>query len=333
MKGLIVIDGCDGTGKTTLAEAICERFDGHYLHNTYRWPNKMPLYHTASLHYALKLAREKLVVIDRLWMSEAIYADVYRGGSPWPHMGRMIDRMIRRFCGVYILTQSPENHKQKFDELKAQREEMYDNVEEVRKRYDMLFEGGFGGHDRDYVQQLSVFGMRMRDDVLPYRYDIEGRDLDTYIDMVSSVAAQRKKSQLPYIMSLKHENFAGHVGDAEYIFVGDSTNSKMRAINWPWYDFGNSSELFASTLHNLLFDETLAVYTNANSPNGPMYVQDCLLMKPELKVIALGGSAAETLDHCNIKFQQVMHPSYAKRFNKEIEFTNQLREVVCHEHS
>jgi thymidylate kinase len=332
MNGLIVIDGCDGTGKTTLAEAICKKFGGHYLHNTYRWPTKMPLYHTASLHYALKLARHKLVVIDRLWMSEAIYAAVYRDGSPWPHMGRMVDRMVRRFGGVYILTQSPENHKQKFDELKSQRTEMYDDVEEVRKRYDMLFEGGFAGHDRDYVQQLSVFGMRMRDDVLPYRYDIEGRDLDTYLDMVTGVLKQRQDSQLWYMKDMRHENFAGHLGDAEYIFVGDSTNSKMRAINWPWYDFGNSSELFAQVQHDLLFDETLAVYTNANSANGPMYIQDCLAQKPNLKVIALGGSAAETLDQCNIRFQQVMHPSYAKRFNKVTEFRNQLREVICHEH-
>ena len=76
MKGIIVIDGCDGTGKTTLAEAICRRYDGVYIHNTYRWPTKMPLYHTAALHRALKLAKTRLVVIDRLWMSEAIYAEV-----------------------------------------------------------------------------------------------------------------------------------------------------------------------------------------------------------------------------------------------------------------
>jgi len=168
MKGIIVIDGCDGTGKTTLAKAICDKHDGVYIHNTYRWPTKMPLYHTAALHRALKLARTRLVVIDRLWMSEAIYAEVYRGGSPWPHMGRMIDRIIRKSGGLYILTQSPRGHSEKFEQLKSEREEMYDNVDKVRERFDQLFEGGFDGHDTDYAQQLSVFGMRMRDDVLPF---------------------------------------------------------------------------------------------------------------------------------------------------------------------
>ena len=122
MKGLIIVDGCDGTGKTTLAQAICNRYNGVYMHNTYRWKDKMYLYHTAALHRALKLSKTRLVVIDRLWMSEAIYAEVYRGGSPWPHMGRMIDRIVRKHAGMYIIGLSPQGHKERFDQLKAERE-------------------------------------------------------------------------------------------------------------------------------------------------------------------------------------------------------------------
>lgn len=333
MKGLIVIDGCDGTGKTTLAEAICKKFDGHYLHNTYRWPKKMPLYHTASLHHALKLAQSRLVVIDRLWMSEAIYADVYRGGSPWPHMGRIIDRIVRRFGGLYILTQSPEGHREKFDKLKAEREEMYDNVEQVRIRYDMLYEGGFAGHDRDYVQQLSVDGMRFRNDVMPYRYDIEGQHMDAYLDMVQGALEQRQMTQLPEALSLNHSNFSGHLGDAEIIFVGDKTNSKMRAIEWPWYDFGNSSEFFADVLHELLFKEARAIYVNANSAGGGLYINDCLRVKPYMQVVALGNAASSTLKYyCLKSWKEVMHPSYAKRFNKRSEFVAQLKEIIGAKH-
>ena len=334
MKGLIVIDGCDGTGKTTLAEALCKKFDGHYLHNTYRWPTKMPLYHTASLHHALKLAKHKLVVIDRLWMSEAIYADVYRGGSPWPHMGRTIDRIVRRFGGMYILTQSPEGHREKFNQLKAERREMYDDVDQVRIRYDMLYEGGFAGHDRDYVQQLSVNGMRFRNDVLPYRYDIEGQSMDVYMDMVWSALDHRQKTQLPEALRLDHKNFAGHLGDAEIIFVGDKTNSKMRAIEWPWYDFGNSSDFFAGVLHDLLFDEQRAIYVNANSSGGGLYINDCLRVKPYMTVVALGKAASDTLGYyCLKKPIEVMHPSYAKRFNKRDEFMQQLKGIIGAKHN
>jgi thymidylate kinase len=328
MKGIIVIDGCDGTGKTTLAKAICDRFDGVYIHNTYRWPTKMPLYHTAALHRALKLARTRLVVIDRLWMSEAIYADVYRGGSPWPHMGRLMDRMIRKVGGVYILTQSPQGHKQKFEELKSEREEMYDNVDEVRRRYQLLFEGGFAGHDRDYVQQLSVFGMRLRDDVLAYRYDVEGRDIDVYIDMVVSVLQSRLLKQYEPALHLHTKNFAGHLHEANIIFVGDKANSKMRAVSWPFYDFGNCSEFLADVQHELLFDETKAVYINAHDGNGPLYVNDCLRAKPFMKVVCFGNDAYETMSAFTRCIHKVMHPSFAKRFNKRNEFMQELKEVI-----
>jgi len=328
MKGIIVIDGCDGTGKTTLAEAICKRHDGVYIHNTYRWPSKMPLYHTAALHRALKLSRSRLVVIDRLWMSEAIYAEVYRNGSPWPHMGRMIDRIIRKVGGVYILTQSPANHAEKFEQLKGEREEMYDNVDHVRKRFDELFEGGLSGHDYDYAQQLSVFGMRMRDDVLPYRYDVEGTNLDVYIDMVMSVLQSRLMKQYEPALHLHTKNFAGHLHEANIIFVGDKANSKMRAVSWPFYDFANCSEFFADALHSLSFDETRAIYINAHDGNGPLYVNDCLRAKPYMKVICFGNQAYDTMSDFTRKIHKVMHPSYAKRFNKRQEFLLQLEEVI-----
>ena len=328
MKGIIVIDGCDGTGKTTLAKAICDRFDGVYIHNTYRWPTKMPLYHTAALHRALKLARTRLVVIDRLWMSEAIYADVYRGGSPWPHMGRTMDRIIRKVGGVYILAQSPANHAEKFEQLKSERDEMYDNVDRVRERFDMLFEGGFAGHDRDYVQQLSVFGMRRRDDVMPYRYDVEGRDLDVYIGMVYSVLESRWMKQYEPALHLHTKNFAGHLHEAKIIFVGDKANSKMRAVSWPFYDFANCSEFFADVLHELNFDETRAVYINAHDGNGPLYVNDCLRAKPYMKVICLGNGAFGTMTEFTRRICKIMHPSYAKRFNKRAEFLQELREAI-----
>ena len=328
MKGIIVIDGCDGTGKTTLAQAICDRFNGVYIHNTYRWPSKMPLYHTAALHRAMKLARTQLVVIDRLWMSEAIYAEVYRNGTPWPHMGRLIDRMIRKVGGVYILTQSPRDHQQKFEQLKSEREEMYDNVDRVRERFDQLFEGGFSGHDRDYAQQLSVFGMRMRDDVLPYRYDVEGRDLDVYIDMVMAVLESRWLKQYSPALYLHTKNFAGHLHEAKIIFVGDKANSKFRAVSWPFYDFGNCSEFFADILHELSFDETKAVYINAHDGNGPLYVNDCLREKPYMKVICFGNQAYDAMSQFTRRIHKVMHPSYAKRFNKRTAFMLELEEVI-----
>lgn len=330
MKGLVIVDGCDGTGKTTLAQAICKKFDGIYMHNTYRWKDKMPLYHTAALHRALKLSKTRLVVIDRLWMSEAIYAEVYRGGSPWPHMGRMIDRIVRKHSGVYILTLSPEGHKERFQQLKSEREEMYDDVEAVRIRYEQLYHGGFAIHDRDYAQQLSVHGMKYRHDVLGYRYDVEGKDMDKYMNILAAALMERQMTQYEPALNLKATNFAGHLGDAELIIVGDRTNSKMRAIDWPWYDVGNSSLFLSECLHEMHFDETRAVYINANSGNGGLFIGDCLRRNPYMKMIVLGQLAFDTIKELRMdnNISRCMHPSAAKRFNKRDEFMKELKEAI-----
>jgi hypothetical protein len=243
-------------------------------------------------------------------------------------MGRTMDRIIRKVGGVYILAQSPANHAEKFEQLKSERDEMYDNVDRVRERFDMLFEGGFAGHDRDYVQQLSVFGMRRRDDVMPYRYDVEGRDLDVYIGMVYSVLESRWMKQYEPALHLHTKNFAGHLHEAKIIFVGDKANSKMRAVSWPFYDFANCSEFFADALHELNFDETRAVYINAHDGNGPLYVNDCLRAKPYMKVICLGNGAYGTMTEFTRRICKIMHPSYAKRFNKRAEFLQELREAI-----
>ena len=327
MKGLIIVDGCDGTGKTTLAQAICDRYNGVYMHNTYRWKDKMYLYHTAALHRALKLSKTQLVVIDRLWMSEAIYAEVYRGGSPWPHMGRMIDRIVRKHAGIYIIGLSPDGHKERFDQLKTEREEMYDDVEAVRVRYEQLYHGGFDAHDKDYCQQLSVNGIKDRHDVLGYRLDVEGKDINQFVDKAVAALMERQMSQYEPALNLKATNYAGHLGDAEMIIVGDQTNSKMRAIEWPWYDVGNSSLFLSECLHDLHFDETRAVYINANSGNGGLFIGDSLRRNPYMKLVVLGQLAFDTLKDLRLEnnVRRCMHPSAAKRFNKRDEFMTELK--------
>ena len=38
---IIVLEGPDGSGKTTLARHLVELLGAEYLHLTYRWPTKM----------------------------------------------------------------------------------------------------------------------------------------------------------------------------------------------------------------------------------------------------------------------------------------------------
>jgi hypothetical protein len=78
----------------------------------------------------------------------------------------------------------------------------------------------------------------------------------------------------------------------------------------------------------MLFDETKAVYINAHDGNGPLYVNDCLRAKPFMKVICLGNDAYNTMNAFTRRAYKVMHPSFAKRFNKRKEFMLELEEII-----
>ena len=85
--GIIVLDGPDGAGKTTLAKYLQGHYGAKYIDMTYRWKKNQFEYHTAAIHHAIQLSQKQLVVIDRWWMSENIYADVYRKDYTYAHIG------------------------------------------------------------------------------------------------------------------------------------------------------------------------------------------------------------------------------------------------------
>lgn len=329
MKGIIIIEGCDGTGKTTLAKYLCDKYDGHYIHNTYRWPKKMPLYHTAALHRAIKLSEEKLVVIDRLWMSEAIYAEVYRGGSPWPQMGRMLDRIILKHCGIYIMCELPADHRETFQRLKYERAEMYDDVSEVGKRFQELIWGNRERKGDNYADFMTFGGMCERPDCLIYNVDTHGNDMATFCNLVLDTLHHRQSLQWSPGLLTREQNYAGFPVGAEYLMVGDTPNPKMRAIRWPFFDFGHSSNFLAKVMHEILLQETDCVWVNINSTNGGMNVRE-LKQQYDLKTIALGANAASTLRYLDLDSNsyETMHPSYALRFNKQDIFKEQLRKAL-----
>ena len=73
---LIVLDGCDGTGKTTLAAALANRH-GHSIVHATLTPAGSDLF----AKYQAMLARPGPVVLDRSFVSELVYGPIDRGYS------------------------------------------------------------------------------------------------------------------------------------------------------------------------------------------------------------------------------------------------------------
>lgn len=137
MKGIIILEGQDASGKTTLANYLLKKYKGTYIHATYRFKNKMPIYHAALLRRALKLSKNQLVIIDRLFISEYIYAKVFRGGTPWPEAFKMFNSFCREL-NIPIVLCVPETIERGiiwFENAKKERVEMYDNIKTIIEEY------------------------------------------------------------------------------------------------------------------------------------------------------------------------------------------------------
>lgn len=137
MKGIILLEGPDGSGKTTLANRLIEKYGGVYIHAEYRFKNKMPLYHAAILRKAWKLSRNQLVIIDRLHISEMIYAKVFRGGSPWLWMTKTFNMVLDMMgaCTVLCVPLSVDEGIKWFEAARQERPEMYDDIRDVIQEY------------------------------------------------------------------------------------------------------------------------------------------------------------------------------------------------------
>lgn len=179
---VIIIEGADCSGKTTLGEFITKEWGATYIHATYRFPKQMLDYHTALAIKVLKLSQIGPVVLDRWWPSELIYADVFRGGSKWPMTREILDPVARRYGWVYVgcIPQDREWHKRTFDERAASGGEMYTKNDEVAEQYRLWDESMVG-----------------RIDYMRYDVGVHGKNMDWYSEMLLNLCGYMREITPP----------------------------------------------------------------------------------------------------------------------------------------
>lgn len=321
MKGIIIIDGPDAAGKTTLAKKICEKIPtAEYVH--LGKPNKgfaWDEHKTALINAINTMKKGKLAVIDRHFLSEAVYGSVYREGSEYAYAARHVDRLLYRFGGIRVICAPPvdyvlETHKKMIEV----REEMYhDKMYEVAKKYIEIWDGiDFVKEPEEfakkgYIETLAMTG-GVSDKIGWYKYDvtIDGIDMDKYIDYLKH-QLMIVQNLLPNDFFTDSENFTGWARRHSALLVGDKSSGEDSS--WPFMSNKGSSLYLAKILNNLQVDESRLCMININGTGGPIMLQSAKILCG--RIIALGRNAEQALEEQKIFYHgRVRHPQHARRF-------------------
>jgi len=135
-KRVVIFEGPDGAGKTTLAKAVAKDIDAVYVHCG-PFPNVTfnlgRLYAEAMLPALLGYRN---VVLDRSWLSEPIYGDAFRGGYSRlsPVDMRMLDRLAWR-CAAQVVNCRPPWEVVKENYLSRRAQEMLTTTNQLTDVY------------------------------------------------------------------------------------------------------------------------------------------------------------------------------------------------------
>lgn len=108
----VILEGCDCTGKTSIAVGLQELFGMRIV--------KCSAPRTAAAardEYFVKLveiSRKPGAVVDRFFMSEAVYAPMFRGYYP-PYVRDMETKCMTKYNFMVLVTAAPETVAERFD--------------------------------------------------------------------------------------------------------------------------------------------------------------------------------------------------------------------------
>lgn len=181
--GLITVDGVDGSGKTTLAKRIAEMFGGEHIHLTWSpaIEEVMDSYRCSAIQYASALAKDKIVVLERAWLSHPIYSNAYRGGDmhDFQKWKRATER--NQILGIIALPHDDIKWLEQFKRSTETREELYTDTDKMIDVYNM-FQACYNGVN---TMRGKYPDLPMLDKSRYVRYDYQSvnpvSDLDSWI--------------------------------------------------------------------------------------------------------------------------------------------------------
>jgi len=133
VRMIYVIEGPDGTGKSTLAAAIAKKVNGQVLHLTYKQTKSSERYHIIFMQAAQDLDDIGIpVILDRWVPSERVYGNVFRKGERFN-----TDKVIKAYGnGVVWIYCRNDNAVENHLRNKSLRSEMFDSMGKIAPAFD-----------------------------------------------------------------------------------------------------------------------------------------------------------------------------------------------------
>jgi hypothetical protein len=288
-KPHVVLEGPDGSGKTTFAE---------YLVNThgYSYHHQGPPQHDDMLReYAIAflnaLEHCQLCAFDRLHLGESVYGPLLRGRDRvGGKLGtKLLDMLIQAKGGQVFLCLPPyERIKESW--IRRREKELVQDLDLLEKTY------------TEYLRLVRNLDYRL------LNYAIE----DSFLALHQIV-----NTPVPCVDG----DFIGNPL-AQFIFVGDRAN---QTLDLPFFATDGSSKFFWDTIDAARYRRTEILVTNSRDPEGEVRnPKDWLnkLYPSRRTIVALGQDAAKVVyesvpDNMETNIYVVDHPQYIKRFKSK----------------
>lgn len=148
---MIILEGADGTGKSTAAEELASRLHLKVVHS----PGYIENFFIASLNYHMMFPSE-VIVYDRFYYSELVYGPIIRGESRVPDWFRFyIDNMLSKVKPLIIWCDVPNRVARENIKVHDQMKGVDEHLDDILSSYRALAHGDIMRHPmvHDYTRK------------------------------------------------------------------------------------------------------------------------------------------------------------------------------------